>query len=89
MERRRNQALRQQNAGVPTRAAYYEDHAKPAWVSAPFMAVAAAAFLIAGHLLNRRPGVFSIGFQGVFLAHVTEISLAAVKAVVATWHCHA
>jgi len=41
---------------VPKRAPYYEDHAKPAWISAPVMAIAAAALLVGGHLLSRRAG---------------------------------
>lgn len=56
MERRKLIALREYNADVPKRAPYYEDHAKPAWISAPVMAVAAAALLVGGHLLSRRAG---------------------------------
>lgn len=48
--------MREYNADVPKRAPYYEDHAKPAWISAPVMAVAAAALLVGGHLLSRRAG---------------------------------
>jgi hypothetical protein len=59
MDRERNRVVRQQRKGdMKKRAVGYEDPAKPVWVSAPFIAVAATtAFLIAGHLLSRRPGV--------------------------------
>lgn len=59
MDRERNRVVRQQRKGdMKKRAVGYEDAAKPLWVSAPFIAVAATtAFLIAGHLLSRRPGV--------------------------------
>lgn len=53
MERRKWLAVKEYNAQRP---AYYEDHAKPAWVSVPVMAVAAAALLIGGHFLSRRGG---------------------------------
>ncbi|KAH9575828.1 hypothetical protein CY35_01G131400 [Sphagnum magellanicum] len=58
MDRERNRIVRQQRKGdMKKRAVGYEDPAKPVWVSAPFIAVAATtAFLIAGHLLSRRPG---------------------------------
>jgi hypothetical protein len=59
MDRERNRVVRQQRKGdMKKRAVGYEDPAKPVWASAPFIAVAATtAFLIAGHLLSRRPGV--------------------------------
>lgn len=60
MERRKLIALSDYNADVPKRAPYYEDHAKPAWISAPVMAVAAAALLVGGHLLSRRAGENSL-----------------------------
>lgn len=56
MERRKWLAVKEYNSQVPQRPAYYEDHAKPAWISAPVMAVAAAALLIGGHFLSRRGG---------------------------------
>lgn len=49
--------MREYNSEVPKRPAYYEDHAKPAWISASMMAVAAAAMIIGGHFFSRRGGV--------------------------------
>lgn len=48
--------MREYNSEVPKRPAYYEDHAKPAWISASMMAVAAAAMIIGGHFFSRRGG---------------------------------
>lgn len=59
MERRKWLAVKEYNSQVPERPAYYEDHAKPAWISAPVMAFAAAALLIGGHFISRRGGVDS------------------------------
>lgn len=63
MERRKWLAVKEYNAQRP---AYYEDHAKPAWVSVPVMAVAAAALLIGGHFLSRRGGADSPTLACIF-----------------------
>ncbi|KAG0579625.1 hypothetical protein KC19_4G111000 [Ceratodon purpureus] len=56
MERRKWLAVKEYSSQVPERPAYYEDRAKPAWISGPVMAVAAAALILGGHFLSRRAG---------------------------------
>lgn len=56
LEKSKMLALREYDSEAPGRPGYFLD-AKLVWMSAPVVAVAAAAVLIGGHLLSRRRGL--------------------------------
>ena len=56
LERRRMLAMKEYNSEAPGRHGFFVD-AKLVWISAPFVAFAAAALFIGGRFLSRRKGL--------------------------------